>query len=247
MPLSNLPWRTKPLQDRLVGKVIVRPRRIELLADERVVKVAAGYQHSLCVLASKQVWGFGNNTYGQLGAEDRQSIQSNMAFTFEPDSIACGAFHSAIVFSDGGVRTFGWGLYHQLGHDVTEDVCRPKLVTALEGLQSRVKMVACGAWHTVALTHSGDLYAWGWNRDGQLGIDSQTLSIASLPQLISHDGYFDADGLGHEVVDVGCGNRHTSALCANGDLLTWGDQQCKLHPATQFTRIQCGDSYTIGY
>lgn len=28
--------------------------------------------------------------------------------------------------------------------------------------------VACGQWHTVAITDSGDLYTWGWGRFGQL-------------------------------------------------------------------------------
>ena len=29
--------------------------------------------------------------------------------------------------------------------------------------------VACGAWHSLALSRSGDVYGWGWNRQGQLG------------------------------------------------------------------------------
>lgn len=29
--------------------------------------------------------------------------------------------------------------------------------------------VACGAWHSLALSRSGDAYGWGWNRWGQLG------------------------------------------------------------------------------
>ena len=30
-----------------------------------------------------------------------------------------------------------------------------------------VVAVACGAWHTAALTATGDVYAWGWSRFGQ--------------------------------------------------------------------------------
>jgi alpha-tubulin suppressor-like RCC1 family protein len=29
--------------------------------------------------------------------------------------------------------------------------------------------VACGLWHTAAVSDSGDLYTWGWGRFGQLG------------------------------------------------------------------------------
>lgn len=29
--------------------------------------------------------------------------------------------------------------------------------------------ISCGAWHTLAISDSGDLYSWGWGRFGQLG------------------------------------------------------------------------------
>jgi len=29
--------------------------------------------------------------------------------------------------------------------------------------------IACGLWHTAAVSDSGDLYTWGWGRFGQLG------------------------------------------------------------------------------
>ena len=34
-----------------------------------------------------------------------------------------------------------------------------------------VQGVACGYGHTVVLTRGGALFAWGWNRDGQLGVN----------------------------------------------------------------------------
>ena len=39
---------------------------------------------------------------------------------------------------------------------------------ALGGL--KVRGVAAGLAHTVACTDSGDVYSWGWNADGQLGL-----------------------------------------------------------------------------
>ncbi len=48
----------------------------------------------------------------------------------------------------------------------------------------KVTGVAAGLGHTVACTDSGDVYSWGWNADGQLGLgDDQS---RGEPELVSH-------------------------------------------------------------
>ena len=59
-----------------------------------------------------------------------------------------------------------------------EIVC---LVKALGGLN--VVGVAAGLAHTVACTDSGDVYSWGWNADGQLGLGDD--SGRAEPELVS--------------------------------------------------------------
>ena len=44
--------------------------------------------------------------------------------------------------------------------------------------------VAAGLAHTVACTDSGDVYSWGWNSDGQLGLDDD--QSRGEPELVSH-------------------------------------------------------------
>lgn len=57
-----------------------------------------------------------------------------------------------------------------------------QLAAALGGL--KVTGVAAGLGHTVACTDSGDVYSWGWNADGQLGLgDDQS---RGEPELVSH-------------------------------------------------------------
>ncbi|KAL5550291.1 hypothetical protein UlMin_000467, partial [Ulmus minor] len=38
----------------------------------------------------------------------------------------------------------------------------------LEGKQA--KLVSCGARHSAILTEDGQLFSWGWNKYGQLGL-----------------------------------------------------------------------------
>ena len=43
--------------------------------------------------------------------------------------------------------------------------------------------VAAGLAHTVACTDGGDVYSWGWNADGQLGLGDD--SGRAEPELVS--------------------------------------------------------------
>lgn len=58
---------------------------------------------------------------------------------------------------------------------------RPQDVPALSGYY--VDDVVCGAEHTLALTSSGDVWGWGSNSEGQLGI-GHTNSPVREPQLL---------------------------------------------------------------
>ena len=77
---------------------------------------------------------------------------------------------------------------------------RPRKVKSIPG---RVVHVACGAKFTVAVTHTGAVYSWGLNHDGQLGLGKRRRlesGGASLrPQLVAmaaaarRGGYADDD------------------------------------------------------
>ena len=60
------------------------------------------------------------------------------------------------------------GDFGRLGHGQANDVFIPKSVAALAG--EIVQSVACGDTHTLVITTSGALYAFGRNQNGQLGL-----------------------------------------------------------------------------
>lgn len=47
-------------------------------------------------------------------------------------------------------------------------------------------MISCGAYHTMALSSDGHVFAWGQNTAGQVGDGS--LLMATVPKLISIPG-----------------------------------------------------------
>lgn len=86
----------------------------------------------------------------------------------------------------------------------------------------------------MALSESGDLYAWGWNDTGQLGIRSDQAKLKGLG-VLKKDGlnsyrlptvvdFYDEDGNEVElnVTDIACGTRHSAVLLEDNTVWTSG-------------------------
>ncbi|MCL2424807.1 MAG: DUF4214 domain-containing protein [Oscillospiraceae bacterium] len=85
-------------------------------------------------------------------------------------------------------------------------------------------MVSAGYRHTVAIHADGSLWAWGWNRRGELG--DGTTSERRAPVRV---------GMDYNWSIVSAGEHHTIGIRTNGSLWTWGDN----------THGQLGDGTTI--
>lgn len=73
--------------------------------------------------------------------------------------VDCGVKHAALVTKNGEVFTWGEESGGRLGHGSREDSVHPRLVESLA--ICNVDIVACGEFHTCAVTTSGELYTWG--------------------------------------------------------------------------------------
>lgn len=140
----------------------------------------AGEHHSLALSASGDVFAWGSNAEGQLGAGTGAASAAPVvvagpgsgardAGPLQPvTAIAAGARHSLAVNSQGQCLAWGWGLHGQCGTGRSvPSVPTPTVVAALGPL--KCASVAGGMGHTVVATDTGDVYAWGLNTDGQLG------------------------------------------------------------------------------
>ncbi|KAJ8628589.1 hypothetical protein MRB53_021912 [Persea americana] len=130
-------------------------------------------------------------------------------------NIACGSRHAALVTRQGEVFSWGQETGGRLGHGVGSDVSQPKLVDALSCMN--VEFVACGEYHTCAVTLSGDLYTWGDGtiNSGLLG-HGNDVSHWIPKKVIGH-----MDGI--HVSAISCGPWHTAVVTSTGQLFTFGD------------------------
>jgi alpha-tubulin suppressor-like RCC1 family protein len=92
---------------------------------------------------------------------------------------------------------------------------KPELNLFLSDLNFDI--IKCGAYHSLALTQNGEVYAWGSNVDGQLGIESESDSQLTPVKVNGFDE--------ETVIMISCGYSHSMALTENKRVFTWGDNR----------------------
>ncbi|KAK6138227.1 hypothetical protein DH2020_028030 [Rehmannia glutinosa] len=135
------------------------------------------------------------------------------AVVLDVQNIACGGRHASLVTKQGEIFSWGEELGGRLGHGVDSDVLHPKLIDALSN--TNIEFVACGEYHSCAVTLSGDLYTWG---DGHFGILGHGNEVSHwVPKRVN--GPLE----GIHVSSISCGPWHTAVVTSAGQLFTFGD------------------------
>jgi len=118
-----------------------------------------------------------------------------------------------LAVAGGGTKIFAWGSNSQgqLGDGSIISRSTPVLMSTQPG---GVLRVVAGEYHSLALLKSGQVLAWGFNRDGQLG--DGTTEDRHTPVFVKQ--------LGGRVLHVylASGGLHNIALLDNGELKAWG-------------------------
>ncbi|KAL0211280.1 hypothetical protein P9112_009578 [Eukaryota sp. TZLM1-RC] len=136
--------------------------------DYAIASVAAGNWHTAILADNGQVYTFGYNAEGQLGvglnvAESKEPLLvQDIPFIAE---LYSGTSHVIVRETNG--QAWGWGdnQYHQLSEQTDEVFLEPVELD----FDVRAKKFALGEGHTMYVVN-GELYAVGWNKNGQLGL-----------------------------------------------------------------------------
>jgi len=184
--------------------------------DDSIVQISAGGSHSAVVTEKGSVLVCGSNDFGQLGHEKSQSRFEavDLLETYEIRSVSCGGAHTVAI--DRWGKVFAWGSddHGQCGHNTGSITCPvPKMVRGLG--HHCVVQVSTGASHTLCLSNSGDLFAFGDNSHGQLGLGSKALGNVLTPRRIDF-----LKGL--PIRAISCGAQHSVAVSWSGAVYAWG-------------------------
>lgn len=184
-----------------------------------LVTSMAGNAFHTCVVASKQVFCWGDNSSGQLG--DLSSVDHSTPQPIKYVNgiqagtvidVGVGNYFSCARAWTGGIRKlYCWGsnAYGQLGDGTFTGKTGPVPVTGLlAGLD--IQDFAVGANGACAIAGSRT-FCWGWNPDGQVG-DGTTVS-KNTPTKIT------GGTLGTQnVIDVSTDNYHSCVVTSNADV-----------------------------
>ncbi|TXK85989.1 S-layer homology domain-containing protein [Paenibacillus sp. N3.4] len=176
-----------------------------LLKNPKAVPLAAGESDTF-VLKNNRLYGWGSNTFGQLGDGTRTSASSPQALSLDGAvSIDAGDAHTVAVKQDGTLWTWGQNFAGQLGDGTTTARPTAAKVDSLSG----VIAAAAGSNHTIALLNNGSVWSFGDNTYGQLGHD-KTAAASQIVQLSN-------------IVSIAAGSNFNLALENTGKLWAWGD------------------------
>ncbi len=160
--------------------------------------------------ASGHVWGWGNNTYGELGTVTKYNA---VATPVEAENltnviaVTGGSLHSLALRSDGTVWAWGDSGWGQLGQGHYGGSSMPVQVPGLSG----VTAIAAGDLHNLALKSDGTVWAWGYNFYGQIGNGASDDNVLS-PTKVS--------GLS-DVVAIAAGPQSNTSYAAKSDGTVW--------------------------
>lgn len=188
-----------------------------------VAAVSAAAQHSLALKKDGTVYSWGNNGMGQLGRTGTTNRAGRISgFNGKKIvQISTSDSHSLALDEDGNVWGWGLNMYGETGSGSTAEftVNTPvqSKASASEAL-GNIVAVAAGQYHSLALTESGEVLAWGMNTNGQLGDGTQSNRVYPVA-VINDDGSGNLTG----VKQISAKGYNSLALKTDGTLWAWGD------------------------
>lgn len=201
----------------------------EIVSDEYKIIGYEGQQNfSYFIDQNNTLYAAGSNASGQLGIgtiknETRINpvkVQENIKLIRSGKS----GFAIALTLS-GDLYSFGNNQFAQLGlgttfnnDSSTNSVSLPTLID----LNKQIKIIdiACGAQHTLLLSDKGEVYSFGSNLTGQLGLDLDTTrkTVVGKPTKIDQK-YFNNE----KIIQISSTEFTSFALSENGNVYAFGE------------------------
>ncbi|XP_076290972.1 RCC1-like G exchanging factor-like protein [Lasioglossum baleicum] len=182
------------------------------LAGQHIIKVACIADCVLALSDKGKVFGWGNSEYGQLFTTgDNQQINiatelNRLEQLGRITDIASGGCFCMALNDAGDVYVWGYGI---LGFgpeikNISQPTQIPSILFGKNAYEKNTKVIKifCGMSHLAALTNIGDLYMWGCNKFGSLGLGH--IKDQCFPLKVT---------VGAQVKKVACGIDHTVTLC----------------------------------
>lgn len=147
-----------------------------LTTNEKITSISLGWGHSAAITSHGRVFTWGFNTFGQLGnnstADESKPIEITSFLNLNSDekviNIKLGSSHSYVSTSLNRRFVWGWNQYGQLGIVDYENKLIPYEFQPF--FDQEIKEVFLGVYHSAVMLDNGRIALFGYNNEGQLGI-----------------------------------------------------------------------------
>ena len=226
------------------------PIQVGIETSWKSISIAAYGNSAVGVINNKGfLFAWGDNTSGQLGAQDRQHRsypQGIGTITDFWNQLSFNESTSYAIKTDGTLWAWGRNSNGELGNGVN---ILPRSSPGQIGSLTNWKQISAGGAAALAVKTDGTLWGWGANGSGQLGLGN-TLNRSSPTQV----------GALTDWQYVAGGFYHAAAIKTDGTLWTWGfnaygqlghnDRTSRSSPVqvgtlTNWKTVVCGQHHTI--
>ncbi|NXI89700.1 RPGR regulator, partial [Psophia crepitans] len=185
--------------------------------NDKPVLISCGDEHTAIVTGNGKLYVFGSNNWGQLGLGSKNTVSKPTcvkALKPEKTKLAvCGRNHTLVYTEKGNVYAAGGNSEGQLGLGDTEERTTFHLISFFTN-QHKIKQLAAGSYTSAAVTEDGQLFVWGDNSEGQIGLADE--ACVSVPCQVN---------VGKPISSVSCGYYHSALITGDGELYTFGEPE----------------------
>ncbi len=188
---------------------ILSPIELPPPSQHKWKKFRCGCYHSFGLTEDNTVYSWGRNNYGQLGLGDNEDRSTPVIMNRKFIDIICGDYHSFGITEENNILTWGYNRYGQLGIDSTTNQLLPHPFKLPVNTNYQIY---CGAHSSYAVLDNGQLFSWGYNGSGQLGLGDTTHQRTPVEVSLPND---------IKCIKLFCGGYHCF-IKSNNNIYGWG-------------------------
>jgi hypothetical protein len=244
------------------------PQLLSTFVGKNIIEISAGESHSAAVTDDGGLYMWGSNEQGQCGIG--KGIPFSMILTprFVPSflgvrisRVSCGYRFTAAVTEQGEIWTWGEGQAGQLGCGRHTTKTVPQLAAAVDMTSGSDGFadVACGWCHCLGLSRGGEIFSWGLNAHGQLGLGDHKARHYPEKMSVAVDGSTEKE---LKFSQISAGRNYSASLSDSGEMYAWGSQfkghgggdshvlapkAVELTEGKNFSFVACGEGHIVAF